>query len=60
MTWDNYGQLWEIDHDKPLASFDLSDPKQLKEVCYYTNLQPLWKEEHKTKSIKERSTAKMP
>ena len=28
MTWDNYGILWEIDHIKPCASFDLSDPKQ--------------------------------
>jgi predicted nucleic acid-binding Zn ribbon protein len=53
MTWDNYGSLWEIDHILPLASFDLSDTKQLKEACHYTNLQPLSKEEHKIKSIME-------
>jgi hypothetical protein len=43
MAWDNYGYHgWHIDHIKPLASFDLSDRKQLLEACHYTNLQPLW------------------
>lgn len=41
MTWSNQGQ-WYIDHIKPLSSFDLTDPLQLKEACNYTNLQPLW------------------
>jgi len=55
MTWENYGSLWELDHIQPLSSFDLSDPKQLREACNYVNLQPLWKEEHKAKSIAENS-----
>ena len=43
MTWDNWSiDGWHIDHIKPLASFDLSDRKQLLEACHYTNLQPLW------------------
>jgi hypothetical protein len=43
MSWDNYGlRGWHIDHTIPLDSFDLSDPKQLKQACHYTNLQPLW------------------
>ena len=43
MTWDNWKKDgWHIDHIKPLNSFDLTDPVQLKEVCHYTNLQPLW------------------
>ena len=53
MNWDNYGSLWEIDHIVPLASFDLSNSNQLKRACHHTNLQPLWKEEHKIKSIME-------
>lgn len=31
-----------IDHIKPCAKFDLSDPEQQKECFHYTNLQPLW------------------
>jgi hypothetical protein len=52
MTWDSYGQ-WEIDHVKPLASFDLSDPNQLKAACHYSNLQPLWKQDHVTKTTND-------
>jgi hypothetical protein len=43
MTWDNWTiDGWHIDHIKPLASFDLTNRKQLFEDCNYTNLQPLW------------------
>jgi hypothetical protein len=43
MSWENYGVYgWHIDHIKPCASFDLSDPKQQQECFHYTNLQPLW------------------
>lgn len=48
MTWDNYGD-WEIDHIRPLASFDLADPKQLAQACNYRNLQPMWKEDNRKK-----------
>ncbi len=41
MTWENRGE-WHIDHRKPCASFDLSDPVQQRACFHYTNLQPLW------------------
>jgi hypothetical protein len=47
MTWENHGTYgWHIDHIKPLSSFDLTDPEQVKLACYYTNLQPLWAEDN--------------
>jgi hypothetical protein len=45
MSWDNHG-AWHIDHRKPCASFDLTDPAQQKACFHYTNLQPLWAEEN--------------
>lgn len=49
MTLQNHGTVWEIDHIKPLASFDLSKPEQMVVASHYTNLQPLLKEENRTK-----------
>lgn len=41
MSWDNYGK-WHVDHRKPCALFDMSDPEQFKECWSLENLQPLW------------------
>jgi hypothetical protein len=41
MTWDNHGDYWHIDHIRPCATYDLTDPKQYAECFHYTNLQPL-------------------
>lgn len=49
MTWNNHGE-WHIDHIKPLATFDLTDRKQLLEACHYTNLQPLWAKDNLSKN----------
>jgi hypothetical protein len=43
MNWNNHGKIWEIDHIKPCASFDLTDLEQQKQCFHYTNLQPLFK-----------------
>jgi hypothetical protein len=51
MSWDNWSiDGWHIDHIKPLASFDLTDRKQMLEACHYTNLQPLWAQDNLSKS----------
>lgn len=53
MDWGNWGvHGWHIDHIRPCASFDLSDPKQQVECFHYTNLQPLWADENRTKWAK--------
>lgn len=43
LQWDNYGKIWEIDHVRPCASFDLSDTAQQKECFNWSNTQPLFK-----------------
>jgi hypothetical protein len=51
MNWDNYGYYgWHVDHIRPCASFDLTDPKQQKQCFHYTNLQPLWRADNRAKS----------
>jgi hypothetical protein len=51
MAW-NKPNSFHIDHIRPLASFDLADPKQLKLACHWTNIQPLTPTENKRKSAK--------
>lgn len=43
---------WTVDHLLPYTSFDLTDPQQLKQLCHYTNLQPLWHNQNRDKNDK--------
>jgi len=53
MTWENYSRTgWHVDHIVPISSFNLLDSVQLKQVCHYTNLQPLWAIDNLKKSNK--------
>jgi len=53
MSWDNCGKIgWHIDHIRPCAAFDLTDPEQQKRCFHYSNLQPLWAKDNLSKSDK--------
>lgn len=49
MTWANHGSVWEIDHKRPCASFNLLDVEQQRACFHFTNLQPLTCEENRAK-----------
>lgn len=53
MRWDMLGVgpgSFQIDHIVPLGLFDLTDPEQQRKAFHYTNLQPLWYEDHVAKT----------
>ena len=49
MSLDNYG-CWHVDHRRPCASFDQSDPEQFAACWALENLQPLWAQDNLRKS----------
>lgn len=55
MTWSNHGNgpgNWNIDHIRPISSFDLTKLDEQRACSHYTNLQPLWWEDNSAKSNK--------
>ena len=55
MGWHNYGigtGKWHVDHKRPCASFDLTNPEQQKVCFHYSNLQPMWELDNLTKGAK--------
>ena len=53
MAWENWGTVWQLDHVKSLACFDLTDREQFLKAAHYTNLQPLKIEDHRLKSAQQ-------
>jgi hypothetical protein len=53
MTWNNWGEVWELDHIIPLWTFDLANREEFLIANNYTNLQPLTVKDHKKKSDAE-------
>jgi hypothetical protein len=51
MAWDRLNSF-HIDHIRPLSSFDLTDPDQLRAAFHWTNLQPLYPKENMYKRDK--------
>lgn len=49
MSWANQGSYWHLDHIRPCASFDLTDPAQQRTCFHFSNLQPLTAWENLTK-----------
>ena len=41
MTWDNYGDLWQIDHVNPICNFNLENDIEQKEAFNWKNTRPL-------------------
>jgi hypothetical protein len=46
MNWNNYGDVWVMDHIVPLRLFDFSNEEDLKIALHYKNTMPLFKEDN--------------
>jgi len=47
MSWDNYSfGNWEMDHIRPLCTFNLKNEKEVKKALHFTNMRPLWRREN--------------
>lgn len=51
MSFENHGELWELDHVVPQCAYDLRDPAQRKLCYYYPNLKPMLKSAHRLKAF---------
>jgi hypothetical protein len=55
MSWENYGSVWEVDHIKPLANYDLTHRPTCLALIHFSNLQPLLVADNRRKRNKEPS-----
>ena len=61
MNWDNYGKgygTWQIDHIIPLCSVDLTNREEFLKVAHFSNMKPMWYEQHKIKSMADKKLSK--
>jgi hypothetical protein len=49
MTWQNYGDFWEVDHTLPVSAFNHANEAQVKLCWNWQNLRPLEKEKNRAK-----------
>ena len=62
MSWENRGNgpsKWNLDHIAALCFFDLTNREQFLKACHYTNLQPLWYEDHKAKTVEDNNKKRL-
>mgnify|MGYP007068805143 CR=1 FL=1 len=57
MSWENYGK-WELDHIRPLSTFNLEDRSEFIKACNYKNIRPLWKEDNIKRNSRMREALK--
>lgn len=61
MTWDNWSQKgWHLDHKRPLAMFDLTNPDEFRTAVHFTNYQPMWARENHAKGARRDDTVNAP
>ena len=56
MSWNNRF-LWHIDHEIPFHAIDPQSETQLRMVCHFTNLRPLWAKDNMTRPRSEKLTS---
>ena len=50
MNWNNFGEIWQLDHVLPISRFDMTNESD-KNVCFHwTNFQPLYSIVNRQKS----------
>lgn len=49
MSWENYGEYWELDHIIPISSFSMTKIEQFNECWKLSNLRPLKKHINRVK-----------
>ena len=52
MSWDNYGDVWEIDHIIPISWYNLSLQSHQLRAFHYTNTKPMLSDENRTKGAR--------